>query len=296
MAYGRSKRPVSRKQASRTAGRVARTSALVQRKKKRATAVAAARQLALTPVAKALIDRRINKNVEIREKDWTFIENVTFDGPIGGDDLYPLLRNHAGGSITWLKGDGPRDREGDKIKLKSCTITLYIRHDPDLAAATTVQSNNQLEVYMGVFTPKNYRFYNKLDSSAQTEVANQLFRYSLDEHDPYDGTFRVATGGMNPTEVIRHWQRRFIDVRDDVEWAGDFLSGAAGIVYKPYLKKVVINLKVRNKVVHFQDTNWPIDFNPVFCCGYMNLNPAARPDATPRINVSGRVKIRWDNM
>lgn len=294
MAYG--KRSVYRKSSTRTANRVAKNSSLVQRKANRKRKVEAARQLKLTPIAKALIDRRINKNKEIREKDWTFMEDITFDGPIGGTDLVPLLNQHGGGSIAFFKGDGPNDRDGDKIKLKSLTITLYVRHDPNLAAATTVQTDNQLEIFMGIFTPRNYRYYPKWTSGAATEVANQLFRYRIDDHDPYDGTFRVATATMNPTEVIRHWQKRFIDVRDDVEWAGDFISGAAGITYRPFFKKITIKLKVKGKVLHFQDTNHPVDFNPMFCCGYMNLNPAARPDTTARVNVSGRVKLRWDNM
>jgi len=289
MGYTRVGKYSKRAHASRAKARV------IQAKTKRRTNYEKARNLKLGPVMKALVDRRINKGQETHTKNVVLHNNENVDGPIGNRDAHVLW--------DWLpidQGDTHGTREGDKIKLVSCHIDMDLRVSPNVQETDSAG----LDVQVLVFTPKQYQSYFRWASADAQQKADIFGKLLLDGTDEvaWDGTYEKSYLPYNPAQVIKHYSRSFStrSYVHDNGTSGDAAQGYAGWGYTApvFHKRLKINLKVRNKILHFENNGAqrPVSWNPIVVIGFRNHNFAKNPDTSTRVNVNSKVTLRWKNM
>lgn len=257
MAYARRKKGVSKTAAS-TAGRIARNSALVQRKTKRKAKVAVARQLKLTPVATQLIKRVVKPHRNVKHFSYGVSYNITQCSMAGGAttnvfDIVPFL----------ARGLGDDEIIGNRVRLLRYTVHVYAQQEGTYNPIQTTGS----KVPPGLRL--RYMFCQPKEAPNRDTFAGSVKNRFRDQFLEQDDAFRDYNGSLthwhdkhNPSIVTVHKQFKkrmdFTIVHDQVEtgvWNNRLAHHKVTWVYKP-----------SRKILQFKPDEagamYPENFNP----------------------------------
>lgn len=257
MANGRKRKGAS-KEAASTAGRVARNSSLVEKKKKRAAAVDAARQLKLTPVAEQLIRRVVNPHRNVKHFSFGVSYNITQCSMAAGAttnvfDIVPYMG----------RGLGDDEFIGNRVRLLRYTVHVYAQqegtYNPIQTAGSKVPPGLRLR-YM-FLQPKEAPNRATFNGNIQNRFRNEFLEQD-DAFREYNGSLTHWHDKHNPSiSTVHHQVKKRMDfqiIHDQIEtgpWMTRLANHKVTWVYKP-----------ARKILQFKPNTggpqYPENFNP----------------------------------
>ena len=280
MTYGR-------KYKSRSSSKQARKSSAVVVSRRRRTAKVSG--LRLAPQVRKLVDRRINKAQETNRLTAFVISNKPLDKQITQADLFRVFDY-----MAISQGVASNQRTGDRIKLVSLTLEILIKATPDLKVVTADEplTINSLEARLLVFSPKRYPRYDDFDATARAEVCDNLLQLDQTETS-HDGTWLKNRIPTNSHAITTHYDKVFR--REGPVVYQKTLSNGNHIA-PDWHRTFKVRMKVKGKVLRFEQGNFPANFNPCVALGFAQLDLSNVTDTNDRMNMTVLAILKWHNM